>query len=222
MFHYQCDWCGERINAHRDQYVKASIEIVTHETDRLGREETETEPTRFFHVAPLRSSEEWNRLGLEVRSEEIGDCCYTRALKAIEGRDFDAPDAGMEWRLVPVGARIEADGTVGEPVEPPDPIDSEPLWQSREYGGKSFLGPRGEQDFLSLTRPMFEGTLNAAGFVDAAIETVGDLRRAIGDGSLLRVKGVGPKRAAATKAALEQFLAGMSASDVGDRQKVGG
>lgn len=104
MYRTECDWCHKKIRTSTEQYVEVSIEVVTRETDRLGRERNDDEPMRFFHVAPRRTRDEWDRLGLEVRSEEIGDCCYTRALRAIEGRDFGEPDAGHEWRLVPIAA----------------------------------------------------------------------------------------------------------------------
>lgn len=114
MYHCECDWCRERIDTDKQQYVRASIKMVTGKSDSLGRPDDETEPTRFFHVTPLRSRDEWDRLGIEVRSNEIGDCCYTRALRAIEGGDFEAPDAGLEWRLMPVDGGGER-GTTRQP-----------------------------------------------------------------------------------------------------------
>lgn len=127
MYHTQCDWCGKQIDTESEQYASAGIKIVTLEHGRFGGERVdEHEPTRFFHVTPLRSREEWDRLGLDVelRSAELGDCCYTRALRAIEGGDFDEPDAGLEWRLAPLGASISSAARsanqtpLSEPVAP--------------------------------------------------------------------------------------------------------
>lgn len=118
MYYYLCDWCGKSISAGQETYVKAAIEIVNTSIGARGRPKTTTEPARFFHVNPIRSRNEWDRLGIEVKDESLGDCCYTRALKAIEGQpDWETPDMGMEWRLVPIGATIQekAHRAVGQP-----------------------------------------------------------------------------------------------------------
>jgi hypothetical protein len=130
MYHYQCDWCGKQINTERKQYVKASISIVTLEKDRIREERVaQAEPTRFFHVTPLRSKDEWDRLGLdiEVGSDDLGDCCYTRALRAIEGHDFDEPDAGLEWRLMPIDGADEpvTQERSGSRRPPAQPVDAD-------------------------------------------------------------------------------------------------
>ncbi len=64
MFHYECDWCGEQIDVQREPLAKVEIKIVTLERDHRGKRDEETEPSRFFHVSPLRSRDEWDRLGI--------------------------------------------------------------------------------------------------------------------------------------------------------------
>jgi hypothetical protein len=170
MYRTECDWCHNQIHTSREQYVEVSIEVVTHETDHLQRPKNEQEPTRFFHVAPRRSCDEWDRLGLEVRSEDIGDCCYTRALRAIEGTDFDEPDAGFEWRLVPL-----VDGPL--PAQAGDP-----------------RGRAGLDDdlhaFLQTLAPSPRFKLRHA-LADAGITTL-TLASELTDDELLAVNGIGP------------------------------
>ncbi|MFZ2049532.1 MAG: hypothetical protein WAU69_01215 [Solirubrobacteraceae bacterium] len=210
MYQYECDWCGRRINPFREQYVEASIEIVTGEKDYAGRAQNRVEPSRFFHVTPLRSREEWDRLGLEleVGSEEIGDCCYTRALRHIEPADLSEPDMGLEWRLVPVGARISEDGEVEQ--SDAGPFDHEPLWQrvERRGCGEPYLLPRDDpRAFRWLGDSLCGGSMpGASAYTVWGIETVGDLRAAIENGRLLKVQGVGPKRMLKIQKAFERFL----------------
>lgn len=104
MYHYECDWCGEPIKVEKEPFVKASITLVTTKRrDYSSKREEYAEPTRFFHAHDLRSVDEFDRLGIEVKHESLGDCCYTRALRQIEGVAPDTPpDMGLEWRLVPI------------------------------------------------------------------------------------------------------------------------
>jgi hypothetical protein len=123
MYYYQCDWCGGQIDT-QQPYAKANIKIVSASRDRLGRREETVEPTRFFHANPLRSLDEWDRLGIEVKDEGLSDCCYTRALNQIEGEpDSGTPDMGMEWRLVPVDAPVGE--TRAAPTSKPVPADAD-------------------------------------------------------------------------------------------------
>jgi hypothetical protein len=119
MYHYQCDWCGESIDV-KLPYVRAAIEVVTTARSRLGEREKVIEPTRFFHAHDLRGVEEFDRLGIEVKDQNLGDCCYTRALRQIEGVGPDTlPDMGLEWRLVPVGAEIASPSPRRSRKQPP-------------------------------------------------------------------------------------------------------
>jgi len=210
MYHYQCDWCGEQIRVASEQHVRANIALVTDQTDYRGKREEEAEPSRFFHVTPRRSRDEWDRLGLEVRNEEIGDCCYTRALRAIEGSGWEEPDAGLEWRLVPVGARLTEDGAIEEPSC--DPLDWEPLWTTSTHGHP--IPRRDDPRFRLLGSRLMPGVLNGRRYLEADIKTVGDLRRALADGSITRVRGVGPKIAEIIKDAFEEFLASVAAGEL--------
>jgi hypothetical protein len=171
----ECDWCGEEIDTRRDQYVKARISVITGELDHLRRPVEEAEPTRFFHVTPRRSRDEWDRLGLEVRSEAIGDCCYTRALRAIEGRGFDEPDAGMEWRLMPITARPEraSYGRQGSRIAPAEPVDADADLAA----------------FLNTLVPPHGERLGHALAGEGITEL--DQLEAMSDGDLLLLKGVG-------------------------------
>jgi hypothetical protein len=101
MYHYECDYCGARINVQNVPYVTAAITFITGNQDRLGNPEKLVEPTRFFHAHSTRGLEECDRLGIEVNAEKLGDCCYTRALKQLEGVPVTDPGKGLEWRLVP-------------------------------------------------------------------------------------------------------------------------
>ncbi len=205
MYHHQCDWCGGVIRTSSEQYVRARIDIVTGRKDYAKRDDNETEPSRFFHVAPRRSGDEWDRLGIEVRSEEIGDCCYTRALKAIEAQGFDEPDAGLEWRLVPVGARLSEKGE----LESPDggaPWELEALWEASRHKGWLQEREKCSPALAVLTRWLC-GTVSPNAYAERGIKTVGDLKRALEDGSISRVQGVGPKTADRVRAAFETFLA---------------
>lgn len=214
MYHHACDWCGERINTTREQYVELAVEIVTLETERIREQRVrETEPTRFFHVTPLRSRDEWDRLGLdiEVRSDDLGDCCYTRALRAIEGNGFDEPDAGLEWRLVPVGATV-SEPSAGE-AEPCDKgVLAEPLWEPgypRNDGSHTLR----YRDDLGLG--LWRG--GPASFNVHRLRnhctTVGDLKRAVDERTLLDVPGIGPKTFEWIKKELEAFLRKASARE---------
>jgi hypothetical protein len=196
MYHYQCDWCGKRINEVSEQYVRANIRIVTTEVERFsGKRIDEVEPTRFFHVTPLRTRSEWDRLGLdiEVGSDKLGDCCYTRALRAIEGGDFDEPDAGLEWRLVPVGARIL--DTPSRPRVPggapgcPDGVWADP-------GLAEFLGTLAPSPRHKMARALAEGGIETLGLVEE-----------LDDEELLALDGMG----AITLAKLRSFIAARQA-----------
>lgn len=210
MYHYECDWCHERIDVHRKPYVKVSIDVIGTTTDYRGKREAQVEPARFFHAAPLRSRDEWDRLGLglEVKDETLSDCCYTRALRAIEGDDFSAPDAGFEWQLVPVGSKVE-----GDVVRVPDQgedfgIDNEPLWTYKTVSGRPMVWLRDEDALQRLGRVMvYANRPCPVTYSEAGIRTVGDLRAAVAGDSLTDVEGVGPKTARAVTGALERFLA---------------
>jgi hypothetical protein len=104
MYRYQCDYCGEQIAVERGTpYIEARIQFITGNADRLGKPEMLLEPSRFFHAHSVRGLEECDRLGIEVNAEELGDCCYTRALRQLEGVPVTDPGAGLEWRLMPAG-----------------------------------------------------------------------------------------------------------------------
>jgi hypothetical protein len=216
MFHTVCDWCRKSIKTGTEPYVRALIEIRTLERDRLNKRVDETEPTRFFHCAPLRSRGEWDRLGLdiEVRSDELGDCCYTRALRAIEGGDFDAPDAGFEWRLLPVGARDDLDAS-----EEPGPFDHEPIWERAGRSAVAGLYPAGPierttpEPFHTFAFAAFKSPIGPADYADAGIRTIGDLRCAINEGTLTRVRHVGAKRAQQIAEAVERLLSDLGSGD---------
>jgi hypothetical protein len=203
MYHYQCDWCGEQIRVSSEPYVRANIALVTNQTDYRGKREEEAEPSRFFHVTPRRSRDEWDRLGLEVKNEAISDCCYTRALRAIEGSGWEEPDAGLEWRLVPVGTRLSDEGVEESSC---DPLDGEPLWVVREDGGRRWTHGREDDPRFALLGSRLTRGVSPARYLEAGIKTVGDLRRALADGSITRVRGVGPKIAEIIKDAFEEFL----------------
>ncbi len=198
MYRHECDWCGKRIDVHGEPYVKASIEIVNTSKDWKGTREKRIEPTRFFHVTPLRSREEWNRLGIEVKDESVGDCCYTRALKSIEGEpEGGTPDMGLEWRLVPVGARV-----------------SEGRRASREPGKPVQLSD-GVLEFLNTLAPAPRTALNRA-LRNSHLTTLDEIEE-MGDSELMGIKGIGQT----TVTKLRQYIAADEGKPSKQQGKVG-
>lgn len=73
--YFTCDWCGEPIED--SNWAKLSI----------GGPRTR-EADRHYH-----------------RNHRYTNECFNRALAVLDGEELEAPDAGFEWRLVPVGER---------------------------------------------------------------------------------------------------------------------
>lgn len=205
MYRMHCDWCGDSIDTSREQYVRARIEVMTGKKDYAGREETETEPTRFFHMEPLRTRDEWDRLGLQLEVRvPVGDCCYTRMLRAIEPvADGEPADAGLEWRLMPVAGENE-----GQQAALACPEDLVRLWRLCE----DKVWYRKEPAFKALNGLLCPGMTCPRDYEHRHIDTVGDLRRAVADGSLRRVRGIGPKKLQEIKEALPPLLAALAAT----------
>jgi hypothetical protein len=197
MYHYECDYCGGRINAGDVPYVRARIAFITGNQDRFGEQEELIEPTRFFHAHSVRGLEECDRLGIEVNAEKLGDCCYTRALKQLEGVPVTDPGVGMEWRLLPVGHEGREDREAR--------LNGEPIWDKAH----KHPWPREEFSFLRSPARVFPGDLRSLG-----IETFGDLRGAIESGELRQVRGIGQKTFELFKRETEAFLAAREKAQV--------
>jgi hypothetical protein len=182
MYHFACDWCGEQIKTQREPYVETSIQLISLGTDRLGKREQHMGPTRFFHARDLQSVDELDRLGIEVKHEEIGDCCYTRALKQLEGVPVTDPGAGLEWRLVPVeGDEKLAGGPVrvkGKLVERDDELEAFCKWHTARAPGQR----------IALRRALDAGN----------IETF-QLLTELTDQDLRSLPGIGPRIVAAIR-----------------------
>lgn len=149
-----------------------------------------TEPTRFFHATKLRNLDEMDRLGI-VLKEDLGDCCYTRALRAIEGIAPDTPpDMGLEWRLMPI-SDVDC-----------DPHGSISLWEQRDPEWWRPC-PAARRKAAGLFEVLLPGGIYPNHYVEAKIMALGDLERAIASGELLKVRGIGAKRFEAIKRAVE-------------------
>jgi hypothetical protein len=126
-----------------------------------------------------------------------GQPCWRTVFEAIKG--IHEPDDGLE--SIPTAtpaqlAELRAGDHAGE-----SPLDHEPLFEE-------VYNARCGQAFPRKRRgtPSFAGVSPYHVF-DAGIRTVGDLRRAIKEGTILEVTNVGPRTAARIEAELANFLA---------------
>jgi len=208
-YYTECNWCGADLKG-RD-HASLPVKVKRQRRGRLDAHwAEEVRPTLHFCVAD--DGADYDRLGLD-RPDGDADCCFTRALAAINGTSLEAPDMGLEWRLVPVGATVnEASDGEAEPVD--EGVLAEPLWELDTHWSR-----RGKQirtfspsliarglDLTACPTPFNVYWLRE----DGSYETVGDLRRAIEDESLLEVKRLGQKTFRWIKETVERFLASES------------
>jgi hypothetical protein len=165
-YHYKCDWCGACLNG--EDYAKLPVAVKRR---RRTRNEAhwaeEVRPTLFFCVPPEPDREGLNRMGLPD-DETPSDSCFERAMLAIQGTDTETPDMGLEWRLVPIGARVsEGRRASREPVQLSDGV----------------LG------FLNTLAPSPRSTLNRA-LRKANLTTLDEIEE-MGVDELMGIKGIG-------------------------------
>jgi hypothetical protein len=141
----------------------------------------EVRPTLHFCITPRPDND---RLGLPDPEDDKIDAgsCYQRALAMIRGRVTEAPetpDLGLEWRLVPVGAKLV---TPDDDHADEGAVDDAPgvRW------GKSITMEMRIHELLGL------GPRAAYALHHVGVLTIADAA-ARPEAELLRVPGVGPK-----------------------------
>ena len=164
-----CDWCGETLHPLEDDIAKFEVTIGHPGTGKLDRRwDEEVRQTRHFCAAPKGSDQR--------------DTCFGKAIATITGTKTTPPNMGLEWQLVTIGQ--EATPAPTSTKEPPDRVyGDEYRTRTAAANGDGGIGhlPLSHATY----RYLIYGNLLTIDRVDVAVK----------DGSIAKVKGIGPARA---------------------------
>ncbi len=197
-----CDWCGATLLSKEH----AEFDVTIH---RIRRTELEAEwakearPSLHFCVTPAPDPEARNRMGLPDENEDAVDDCYTQAVAAITAR----PEIGLEWRLMP----SRGDGAETDPAPATPNLSGSLVGLSMEehraaYDARVAIA-KSSGGLLQLRLPdRIEYPLLRDGIL-----TIADVERALSDGSIFDVHGIGRSRANELRAILAEYRGGVTA-----------
>ena len=184
MIQVRCDYCGEEIDR-----ARGDVQCIT------------------VHAEGDKGGPKRRRWRDGYVAHYHGEPCYHAVFDAIQ--EIHEPDDGLEGIPTATAAQLAARPSLDHADD--SPLDLQTLFEERDNpGGASFPLYRLSSDLRGSGLTL--GGIYPGDYVREGIRTVGDLKRAIDDGTILNIAGVGPKTAAKVEAGLLRYLSTLGVS----------